>query len=398
MPDEARPIKVLHLSAADSMLFPILRDQLCFLRDRGYEIHTASISGPLAKRLRDDCGFPWTALPLNREVAPLRDWNAVRFVERLCRKERFDIVHTHTPKGNFVGQWGARRAGVPIVLQTLHGFYFHENMSALKRQWWIGIEKFSARHSDHILSQNPEDVDTAIREKIVASGGISLLGNGIDLEQFKPGLLSTDERETYRASLRIPGDAKVVGMCGRFVAEKGAPEFLEAGKRLLERHADLHLLLVGHKLGSERAGKTYSPEMAGMPDAKLTVLHDRDDMPKLYGCMDVHVLPSHREGFPRALMEGAASGLAQVATQIRGCRQTVADQQTGFLVPVMDVDALTERIDTLLTDAALRERMGRAARELAEREFDQQKVFSIVEQCYERLLSEKLPDRNEEDT
>jgi len=129
MSDLEKPLKILHLSAADIMLYPILRDQLCYLREQGYEIHTASIDGPLAHRLRDEDGFPWTALPFDREVAPLKDWRAVRFVERLCREQKFQIVHTHTPKGNLVGQWGARRALVPIVLQTLHGFYFHENMS-----------------------------------------------------------------------------------------------------------------------------------------------------------------------------------------------------------------------------------------------------------------------------
>ena len=390
---KAHPIRVLHLAAADIMLFPILRDQLCFLRDHGYEIHTASIDGPLARRLRDEDHFPWTPLPLTREIAPIADWRAARYITDFCKSERFDVVHTHTPKGNVVGQWAARKARVPIVLQTLHGFYFHELMPCCKRRIWVSIERFSARQSDHILCQNPEDVETAIREKVARKDKISLLGNGIDLQRYRPGLLSPEARSAYRHQHGIPSDALVIGICGRFVAEKGFPEFLEAGRSLLDKHPQLHLLAFGHRLASERAGEAWSPQQSGIPADRVTVLQDRDDLPELYSCMDINVLPSHREGFPRVLMEGAASGLPQVATQIRGCRQTVADNETGFLVPVRDVPALAEAIDRLLSDVQLRERYGRAARQKAEEEFDQQRVFQKVDACYRELIARKLPDR-----
>ncbi len=386
----SRPLKVLHLSAADIMLFPILRDQLRYLRDLGYEVHTASMDGPLAHRLRNVEGFPWTALPLDRSVAPLKDWRSVRFIEKFCREAGFQIVHTHTPKGNFVGQWGARRAGVPIVLQTLHGFYFHENMKTLERQAWIRLEKFSAKHSDHILCQNPEDVDTALREGIAGKDQITLLGNGIDLNAFRPDLLSADERRAYRKSLGIPEGALVVGMCGRFVTEKGYPELFEAARKLMPHHPALHFLLAGHKLDSERSGESCRPEEAGLPQERVRVLYDRDDMPRLYACMDLHVLPSHREGFPRVLIEGAASGLPQVATAIRGCRQTIKDQETGFLVPLKDPPSLIAGIERLLKDASLRLSMGRAARAMAEREFDQRQVFKIVSDCYDDLIRKKM--------
>jgi glycosyltransferase involved in cell wall biosynthesis len=315
------------------------------------------------------------------------DWRALRFIENFCRQNQFSIVHTHTPKGNLIGQWAARRAGVPIVLQTLHGFYFHDRMAYAKRKMWITIERFSARHSDHILCQNPEDVTTAVAEKICPPDRITLLGNGIDLAQFAP--LDSSVRTAKRAELGIPADALVVGMVGRFVAEKGFPEFLGAAERLLARFNNLYLLAIGHELSSERAGERWTPPQAGALAGRLKVLTDRDDMPQLYGIMDVHVLPSHREGFPRALMEGAAAGLAQVATNIRGCRQTIDDGQTGFLVNVGDEQALAGRIAELLENQDLRRDMGAAARRKALAEFDQSRVFEKVAACYQRLLALK---------
>lgn len=384
----SKKISVLHLVAAESMLFPILREQLLYLREAGFDIHTASIDGPLARRILDD-GFPWTPLPLTREISPLADYRARRFIEEFCREKKFQIVHTHTPKGNVVGQWGARRAGVPIVLQTLHGFYFHDRMAAWKRQLWISIERFSARHSDHILCQNPEDVETAVREKIAPREKITLLGNGIDISRFQPVVPDDPRRARIRSELNIAPDALVVGMCGRFVAEKGFPEFLRAGEILAPKFPNLHLLAIGHKLVSERAGDAWTPPQSGPLAGRLSVLTNRDDMSDLYACMDVNVLPSHREGFPRVLMEGAATGLAQVATRIRGCRQTVEDARTGFLVDVNDVPALAEKLELLLRDRTLRENMGRAARAKAELDFDQRKVFERVSNCYSLLLERK---------
>jgi len=381
-------VRVLHLSAADSILFPILRDQLVYLRERGFEIHTASIDGPLARRLRDEDHFPWTPLPLTRSVAPFSDFKALDFIQELCKREKFSIVHTHTPKGNLVGQWAARWANVPNVVQTLHGFYFHERMSWAARRAWIAIERFSASHSDYVLCQNPEDVETAVREGIVPRAKISLLGNGIDLSLMRPAAPDDPRRMRVRAELGLKPADELVGMVGRFVDEKGFPEFIRAATLLSERRPGVHFLAVGHALASERVGEKWvPPELSPALRSRFKILSDRDDMADLYAAMDVHVLPSHREGFPRALMEGAATGLAQVCTNIRGCRQTVEDGATGFFMPVGDAGALAAHIETLLANPLLSHQMGRAARIKAEKEFDQRAVFSKVEQCYRNLLA-----------
>jgi glycosyltransferase involved in cell wall biosynthesis len=172
------------------------------------------------------------------------------------------------------------------------------------------------------------------------------------------------------------------------VAEKGFPEFLAAGAELCARFPQLHLLAIGHRLESERRGDRWQPEDHPRLQGRLKILSDRDDMKDLYACMDLHVLPSHREGFPRVLMEGAAAGLPQVATAIRGCRQTVEHGVTGFLVPVKDVGALGARMTQLIENADLRQKMGLAAREKGLKEFDQMLVFATVEGCYASLLQD----------
>lgn len=382
-------MKILHLAAAETMLYPILREQLLFLREAGCEVHTASCPGPLADRLRERDGFPFTPLPLTRAISPLHDLRAVRFIAELCRRERFRLVHTHTPKGNLTGVLGARRGGVPLVVETLHGFYFHEHMRPLSRRLWIRLERFVARRCDRVLFQNPEDVETAGRERIVPPEKIVLLGNGVEVERFRPERFLPEERAELRRRLGFPPDALVVGMVGRYVREKGWPAAWAAAERLAEKFPRFRLLGVGHRMSNERRGEEWRPPRNTKlsPDRAL-LLENRDDMPELYACMDAAMLPSRREGFPRALLEGAASGLPQTAYNIRGCRQAVADGETGFLVPLDEVDALTERLTELLGDENLRRGMGKAAREKAEREFDQRRVFALVKECYDELLKQ----------
>ena len=112
----------------------------------------------------------------------------------------------------------------------------------------------------------------------------------------------------------------------------------------------------------------------------------RQDLPDLYGAMDVFVLPSHREGFPRTPMEASAMGVPTMVTDIRGCRETVDHGENGLLFPVADADTLAQSLITLLRDDERRAQMGETGRRIAEDRFDEQKVFERVLSEYERLL------------
>jgi glycosyltransferase involved in cell wall biosynthesis len=117
----------------------------------------------------------------------------------------------------------------------------------------------------------------------------------------------------------------------------------------------------------------------------------RDDVERLYAGMDLYVLASYREGFPRSAMEAAASALPVVATDIRGCRQVVETGRTGLLVPVRDAVALAEAIATIANDPDRRTAMARAARAKAEAEFDQTTQIRITLETYARLLGSAAP-------
>jgi glycosyltransferase involved in cell wall biosynthesis len=368
--------RIAHVATVDLSLRYLLLDQLLHLKNAGYDVVAISNPGPDVAHI-EAAGIPHIPVRMTRNFTPLDDARALLDLERIFKRERFDIVHTHTPKPGLIGQLAARMAGVPVVVNTIHGFYFHDHMKPHVRRFYVLMERIAAQQSSAILSQNPEDIETGIRERIFARDQVELLGNGIDLQRFDRARLDDDAQRALRKDLGFADDDQIVGFVGRLVAEKGLPELFDAFARVRAEHPRARLLIVG-------------PSDEEKPDAitqraQGTFTGLRDDMPELYGLMDVLVLPSHREGFPRAPMEAAAMQVPCVVTDIRGCRETVVEGETGRFVPVRDPNALATTILELLQRPERARALGRNGRTLATQRFDQRHVFEKVEATYRRL-------------
>jgi glycosyltransferase involved in cell wall biosynthesis len=280
-------------------------------------------------------------------------------------------------------------AGVPIVVNTLHGFYFHDHMTPVWRRFYITLEKIAARCSDVILSQNSEDIQTAAREHICPPGKVKYLGNGIDVQRFDPGSVSAQDIASRLDEWGLPAAAPVVGFVGRLVEEKGLLELFSAARMVRERVSDVRFLFVG-RIDTEKPD-ALTPSIAeqyGIADI-CVFTGMRQDMPELYALMDVFVLPSHREGFPRSPMEASAMKVPCVVTDIRGCREAVEHDRNGLLVPLGDSQALANGIVGLLTDKEKAQQMGEEGRRMALERFDERLVFEKVKAEYARLLEEK---------
>ncbi len=376
--------KVAHVTTVDMSLRYLLLDQMRRIQDGGYEVVGISSPGEHVPVL-EAAGIRHLSVRMTRSLTPLRDLIALAQLTGTLWWHDFDIVHVHTPKASLLGQLAARAAGVPIVVNTVHGFYFHEHMSPLKRKAFVLLERLGAGRADVLLSQSREDAETAVREGIVSRDRIKVLGNGIDLERFDPAALPEGHRASMRASLGIPELARVVGFVGRLVAEKGVPELFEAMAEVMRERPDVWLLVVG-PVDREKAD-ALGPETArahGIED-RCIFTGLRQDMPELYGAMDLLALPSHREGFPRAPMEASAMGLPCVVTDVRGCREAVDPDRNGRIVPVRSPGPLGAAIAEILDDDELATRLGQGGRALAYERFDQQLVFEAVLAEYERL-------------
>jgi lipopolysaccharide/colanic/teichoic acid biosynthesis glycosyltransferase/glycosyltransferase involved in cell wall biosynthesis len=384
-------LRIAHVTTVDISLRGLLLNQLLSLKAAGYDITGISAPGTEVGGL-ETAGIPHHSVPMTRNCSPLADLVSLWRLYRLMRRERFTIVHTHTPKAGLLGQLAARLAGVPIVVNTVHGFYFHEHMRPAARRFYITLEKIAARCSDLILSQNSEDLETALRQGICRIEKVKLLGNGIDLTQFNPDGFSAEDRLQYRRKMGIAADAFVVGFVGRLAGRrKGFLDFLAAAQRIAEERPEVRFLIVGGvDHGKSDAVEPSAATDFGIADRCL-FLGERpnSELPPLYTIMNVLVLPSLFEGVPRVVMEASAMGVPSVVTDVKGNREAVAHRQTGLLVPLGDVGALAASVVWLLSEPETAQRMGRKARRIAAERFDERAVFQKVKAEYARLLREK---------
>lgn len=380
-------LRLVHVTTSDMSLVLLLGPQLRAFAAAGYEVIGVSAPGPFAAELEAN-GIRHVALRhATRAAAPHRDLLAFAELRSLFRELRPAIVHTHNPKPGVYGRLAARAAGVPMIVNTVHGLYATPRDRWVKRAVIYGLELVASRCSNAELVQNPEDIETLARLGVPRSK-LHLLGNGIDLSRFDPSR-SSEERRRIRREWGFTSDDVVIGAVGRLVVEKGYPELFEAVASVAERFPQVRLIVIG-PADPEKGDALDGAVMRRAETAGVRFLGFREDVEALYPAMDLYVLASHREGFPRSAMEAAAMGLAIVATNVRGCRQVVDDGVNGRLVPVKDARALGGAIAELVADPSMRAAMGRAGRDKARREFDQQQVIDLTLSTYERLLPAPL--------
>ena len=378
---------VLHVTTTDMSLALLLAPQLRAFRAAGYDVVTASAPGPFLASVESE-GFPHHPLRhATRGMALHRDLGALAELYRLFRTVRPDIVHTHNPKPGVYGRWAAKAARVPLVVNTQHGLYAQPTDRLARRLPVYALERLAAACSDIELVQNAEDIDTLARLGVPRSK-LRLLGNGVDLQRFRPQPPSV--RAAVRAELGVSEREVLVGAVGRLVWEKGYKELFEAVASLLARRDDIRVVVAG-PYDADKGDPLTPADVEAARAAGVQVLGLRDDTERLYAALDIYVLASHREGFPRSAMEAAASGLPVIATDVRGCRQVVDDETTGVLVPVRDPRALEKAIERLVDQPDLRASMGGAAHAKARREFDQQQVVDRTLDAYSRLRTSRRP-------
>jgi glycosyltransferase involved in cell wall biosynthesis/peptidoglycan/xylan/chitin deacetylase (PgdA/CDA1 family)/ribosomal protein S18 acetylase RimI-like enzyme len=384
-PSSGRPLRVAHVTTTDLTLRYLLLGQLRRLREEGYEVTGISAPGPYADDL-EAAGIRF--LPWNRATRawdPIADLRAFAELLAILRRERFDLVHTHNPKPGLIGRVAARLAGVPVVVNTVHGLYATPDDRLRKRAAVLGLEWLAARCSHLELFQSEEDLRWARRIRLVPRRRSQLLGNGTDLGRFDPGQVSAERAAELRRELGLPADALVVGAVGRLVAEKGYRELFAAAGAVRQRHPNVRFLAVGTP-DLEKADAITGSELERAAGDVL-VTGWRDDVRDLLAVMDVFVLASWREGMPRSAIEAAAMGRPLLLTDIRGCREVARHEREALLVPPRDPEALAAAILRLAGDPALRERLGAAARDRALERFSEAAVADRVVGAYRGLLN-----------
>ena len=324
---------------------------------------------------------------LTRQITPLKDLKALWNLYRYFRKEKPDIVHSHTPKAGLIGMWAACLARVPHRLHTVAGLPLMET-AGLKRTILNFTEKLTYRCAHRIYPNSKGLYEIILKNKFCPRHKLKIIGNGssngIDTTHFSSTLYSLKQRETIKNELNIPLNAVVFCFIGRLVKDKGINELVQAFIDNNKEYPDTKLLLVGP---FERELDPLLPEtekeLQHHPDI-ISVGFQTDVRPYL-AISDIFVFPSYREGFPNVVMQAGAMELPCIVTNINGCNEIIEEGLNGLIIPPKNKEELKAKMQLLLGNAELRNQLKQNARRMITSRYEQKMVWEALLEEYKKL-------------
>lgn len=346
---------------------------------------TAGPEGTLAPLLESEPEL-LTVLPsLIRAVHPFYDWIALRQLTAIFRSARPHIVHTHSGKAGILGRLAASRAGVPVIIHTIHGPSFGKFQGTAQNFFFTNAERRAARVTTHFIAV----ADAMIRQYLAAGIGAPVqytrIFSGFDLAPF----LAATNDPALRQRLGIRRDDIVIGKIARLFKLKGHDDLLTAAPAIVQRCPRVKFLLVGGGEWRERLERRAAALGLGRYFI-FTGLVKPEEIPGYVGVMDILVHLSLREGLARALPQALAAGRPVIAYDCDGANEVCRPGETGYLIRPGDLQDLTEKIVQLAANPAQRGEFGERGRQLARQSFSVGTMVENICTLYQRLAQPKM--------
>ncbi len=348
-------------------------------RQAGYDVAVATRVDRHARHITG-AGLALWPVPFNRGgLNPLEELRTLIDLFRIYRREKPDIVHHVALKPVLYGSLAARLARTPGIVNALAGlgYVFSSAGQRAKMLRWIvkPVLTFAlGRKNSILIVQNSDDWNRIVIEGLADADSLRLIrGAGVD-----PG--------AYR-QVSAASETPLVILPARLLRDKGVGEFVEAARLLRARGIKARFVLVGKPDPANPASVSQAEIEAWVGAGAVECWGWQDDMPAIFAQAQIVCLPTYHEGFPKSLLEAAASGCAIVTTDIAGCREIVRHGVTGWLVPVRDAGALADALQAAIEQPELRERYGAAARALVEANFSIDRVAGETIAVYRELMA-----------
>jgi glycosyltransferase involved in cell wall biosynthesis len=371
----------------------LLRGQLAFMREHGFDVTVIGAPGPELDRVREREGVDTVSVPMVRHNDARQDALSLLQLTRALRRIRPDIVNAGTTKAGLLGMLAARAVSVPIRIYLLRGLRM-ETATGLMRQILGVTERVAAACAHDVPCVSPSlrrlSVDggyiPARKACVIASGS----SNGVDTERYKRTPELRARGAALLAELGVAPDEPVVGFVGRLARDKGITELLDAFAMIRREIPAAKLVLLGGDVGDEVAERSLAERVRA--SANVVATGTIADLAPYYARIDVLAAPTYREGFPNVIVEAASAEVPVVAFRSTGVVDAVVDGETGVLVAQGDVEGLARGVIGYLRSPELTTAHGRYARQRAERLYERSKVWTAWLEAYrDRLARLGLP-------
>lgn len=380
--------KLIRITTIPLSLKLLLSGQMKFMKEQGWEVLMVSSDGREVSQVTKNEGVRHEVIPFTRKITPIQDLKCIWKLFRLFKKEKPDIVHTHTPKAGLLGMIAANLAGVEIRIHTLAGI---PAMAADggKKSLLESAEKWTYANATEVWPNSRGLYQFVLDQGLTTTSKIRIIGkgssNGIDLDKYNRGALK--ENHLVAATMRImPGeDDFIILAIGRLVKDKGIEELVSAfvNSKIVGMSK---LVLVG-SFEQDLNPLSQDTIQTIREHPKIVQIDWTDHVAHYLALADVLVHPSHREGFPNVLLEAGAMQVPIICSDIIGNTDLVKQHKTGLLFPVKDSVALKEALEFAFVK---REKMALYADRLFTEildNFDRKKIHQELLTNYRRLMS-----------
>lgn len=373
----------------------ILKGQLAFM-NQFFEI--IGVTSPDDKHFdlcREREGIRMIPVLMQRTIAPFKDLFALWKLFWVFKKEKPNIVHTHTPKAGLLGLLAARLAKVPVKMHTVGGMPLTE-ARGLKKVILALMEKLTYVCADKVYPNSYGLKDIILEYKLCKESKLKVLANGssngVNTDHFSPAIYdsNSDYLINLRMQLGILKEDYVFLFVGRLAKDKGIVELVEAFKRVHQKNAHTKLLLIGpFERSNSILPETTKKEI--LNNSAIIAPGRFDDVRPYYAISDVYVFPSYREGFPNSLMEAGAMGLPIIASNINGCNEIVEHEKNGLLIQPKSEDSLLKTMLECLENQMLIQQIKSSSREFIVDRFRNELIWDELHREYEILLNASKP-------
>lgn len=383
--------KLIRITTVPLSLKVLLKGQLRFMASNGFDVKGVSSEGEELREVHENEGIAVEAITMSRKITPFQDLKSLWEMWNFLRKEKPQIVHTHTPKAGIIGMLAARLAGVPHRLHTVAGLPLME-ATGTKRKILNFVEKLTYSSATRVYPNSKGLYDFILQNNFTQSNKLKIIANGssngIDTAFFSPDQVTEIERVTLREKLSIQPDDFVFVFVGRIVSDKGINELIKAFSELQiveNKPAGIKLLLVG---GLENDLDPLNPETLAEINQNKDIISVgfQQDVRSFFAIADALVFPSYREGFPNVVMQAGAMGLPSIVSDINGCNEIIIEGENGLIIPSKNVEKLKEKMLTLAKDKNLYTKLKGNSRRMIENRYEQSVVWNALLEEYEGLL------------
>jgi len=313
------------------------------------------------------------SLFLERAVNPFLDIPAFFELAFFIRREKIDIVHTHSSKAGILGRFAAAAAGVRAIYHTVHGWPFHDFQFPPARWFFVSLERCAAAVTTRIIVVSEHDKTRGLKYGIGCDGRYSLVRYGIDAAAFEEAIPAA------RKSLGIPEGVPVAAMISCFKPQKAVQDLITVARDVCAVRKDALFMIAGD--GTRRRAISKLIRAYGLK-GNVLLLGWRRDIPEILASCDVFILTSLWEGMPIAVIEAMAASRPVIVTDTGGVRELVRDGDTGFIVPCRDTGAMSRRLLTLFHDPAMRARIGNKARDSLKDDYSARRMAQETQRLY----------------